>query len=1167
MSKKLIYLTSFVLVLSLAGKGWSHASMPIPTDGAIHEDTWMSLSWRPGDHAVSHDIYFGENYDDVKYGTGGTFQGNQSTAFFIVGFPGFPYPDGLVPGTTYYWRIDEINDQHPDSPWEGDVWSFMVLSSTAYAPEPADGAKFIDADVTLSWQPGYRAKLHTVYFGDNFAEVNNASGGLPMGIPTYTPGHLELGKTYYWRVDEFDGTSTYKGDVWSFTVGAGIPPDVVGGTIYVDADATGNNDGSSWSNAYLCLQDALAGARYGDEIRVANGVYRPDQRAMMRRDQIQIVSSGDWTATFQLIDGVAISGGYAGFGEPNPDARDVDQYESVLSGDLKGDDGPEFTNTWDNCYQVVTASGTQWTAVLDGFTITGGNADGPFPYDHGGGIYNVEGSPMLIDCTFGGNSTTGNGGGMYNSFYSDPTLIDCTFNSNTATHGGGMFNDNSDPALLNCILAGNSAGMGGGMYNRQSDPPLTNCTFSENSAGGGGGGGMYNEGSVPMLADCFFTGNSTTGSGGGMYNNSSDPMLLSCLFRTNSAPRSGGGMYNRYTSQPYLANCIFSGNSARNGGGMENLNTSQPILVNCTFSANFAENASGGISNIQDSQLTLINCILWGDIPDEIRGSAYVSYSDIEGGWSDIGMNNLDIAPLFADPENGDYHLKSQAGRWNPTGQGWVIDPISSPCIDAGDPSILVGLERFPNGSRINIGAYGSTPEASLSPSEQQCPSPMPNKALDPYPADGAVDVGAHVDLVILTWTAGLNAVYHDVYLGIDRDAVANADTSSDTTGTYRGRQIITSHMPVDVGPRTTPYYWRIDEVDSQGNKTRGDVWTFTTIPPLPGKASHPIPADGAVAVFVHFDPVTLSWTAGLNTVSHDIYFGTGDSMSFVGNQAATQFNLGILNVGVTYYWRIDEVDSQGNKTRGDVWTFTAIPPLSARASNPIPADGTISVDRNVTLSWTPGFDAASHNLYLGIEFDHVDPSNANIVPVSVSQIRTSYDPGILEYGQTYYWRVDEVDAQGMIITGDVWSFTTVSSTAHPKGRACFTGNTPVWINGTLTLISKVCNGQVMRDIDGHSKIEEVQEHTGMFACYDIVLESGNCITVAECHYFMTESGRWIALHNLKTGTRLKTSKGAVKVITITKRPIPYIGKVFNLKVDGSDRYLVGKDAVVVRDY
>ena len=113
MSKKLIYLTS-VLVLSLIGRGWPKASNPAPPEGTIYKDTWITLSWQAGEDAVSFDIYVGTNYDDVKNGTGGTFRGNQDryTQFFIVGFPGFPYPDGLIPGTTYYWRVDEINNQN-----------------------------------------------------------------------------------------------------------------------------------------------------------------------------------------------------------------------------------------------------------------------------------------------------------------------------------------------------------------------------------------------------------------------------------------------------------------------------------------------------------------------------------------------------------------------------------------------------------------------------------------------------------------------------------------------------------------------------------------------------------------------------------------------------------------------------------------------------------------------------------------------------------------------------------------------------------------------------------------------------------------------------------------------------------------------------------------------
>jgi len=210
------------------------ASRPNPEDGSLILDTWVNLSWSPGDFAVSHDVYLGENFDDVNNGAEGTFIGNQAGTFIVIGFPGFPYPEGLVPGTTYYWRIDEVNDVDPNSPWRGNVWSFKVPPKTAYAPDPADAEESVDPDVTLRWTSGFGSKLHTAYFGDNFDDVNNAGGGLPQGVTTYDPGTLKLAKTYYWRVDEFDIIETYKGDVWSFTTeGAVGSPNPANGAVDV----------------------------------------------------------------------------------------------------------------------------------------------------------------------------------------------------------------------------------------------------------------------------------------------------------------------------------------------------------------------------------------------------------------------------------------------------------------------------------------------------------------------------------------------------------------------------------------------------------------------------------------------------------------------------------------------------------------------------------------------------------------------------------------------------------------------------------------------------------------------------------------------------------------------------------------------------------------------
>jgi hypothetical protein len=241
------------------------ATKPIPADGAMYEETWVSLSWEPGGYAVSHDVYFGETFIDVNDSTGGSFQGNQDLNYLLVGFSGYPYPDGLVPGTTYYWRIDEINDLDPNSPWKGDVWSFTVPSKIAYNPNPPDGARFIKPDTILNWTAGFGAKLHTLFFGDNFDDVSNATEGIQVVTLTYDPGVLEYDKSYYWRIDQSDGLTTYTGDVWSFKTLPDIPvsdPNLVAwwkldedqGTTVVDWSGYKNNgtliNGPKWVTGY-----------------------------------------------------------------------------------------------------------------------------------------------------------------------------------------------------------------------------------------------------------------------------------------------------------------------------------------------------------------------------------------------------------------------------------------------------------------------------------------------------------------------------------------------------------------------------------------------------------------------------------------------------------------------------------------------------------------------------------------------------------------------------------------------------------------------------------------------------------------------------------------------------------------------------------------------------
>ncbi|MBN1806539.1 MAG: hypothetical protein JW837_14925 [Sedimentisphaerales bacterium] len=385
---------------------------------------------------------------------------------------------------------------------------------------------------------------------------------------------------------------------------------------------------------------------------------------------------------------------------------------------------------------------------------------------------------------------------------------------------------------------------------------------------------------------------------------------------------------------------------------------SSPTISNLTIVDNiFGIEASAG------SEPDISNIIFWNNSNSDIFGYR-VRYSLINT--TDSGEGNISGDPLFVDPENGDYHLCSNRGRYWPEHDVWVLDEVTSPCIDGGDPNDKPLNEPLPNGNRINMGAYGGTSQAGLSPYEQTA---LPAQASDPSPVNGAADVGVYV---VLSWTPGANAVSHDVYFGTENSA-------------------------------------------------------------------HPV------------------------------------ELAFMGNQTSTQFDPGLLDRDTTYFWRIDEVNQNGRRT-GLLWKFT--------------------------------------------------------------------------------------------VTGPA-----------PKGRACFTGETGVWIDGTLVPISNVgpgcsvgrTNGAMIRNssllLPYLGKVRELQEHEGLFECHDILFESGNRISVAERHYFLTESGKWVAVQNLKPAARLQTPKGPIGIVNVTKRPMPYAGKVYNLKVEGANRYLVGKDAVIVRDY
>ncbi|MHC4431801.1 MAG: fibronectin type III domain-containing protein [Planctomycetota bacterium] len=355
----------------------TQAFNPDPDDGALIADTWATVSWSPGDSALSHDVYMGDNLDDVSEGLADTFQGNQMETSLIVGFPGFPFPEGLVPGTTYYWRVDEVNDADPNSPWKGDIWSFSVPPKTAYFPDPIDGAEFVDLDATLAWTPGFGAKLHTVYIGDNYDEVDSATGGAPQATATYKPASpLEAEKVYYWRVDEFDVAETHKGDIWAFTTpGAAGNSQPAKGAVDVQilttlswtpADTAASSDLYFGTDADAVKNATTASPEYVGNRALGSESHDPGKLVMgadyhWRVDAVypdKTVKGLLWsftTAAFITVDDFEA---YNDFDPPDPNSNRIfdswiDGFGTTTNGALVGNDLPPYAG------QIVVHSGAQ----------------------------------------------------------------------------------------------------------------------------------------------------------------------------------------------------------------------------------------------------------------------------------------------------------------------------------------------------------------------------------------------------------------------------------------------------------------------------------------------------------------------------------------------------------------------------------------------------------------------------------------------------------------------------------------------------------------------------------------------------------------------------------------------------------------------------------------
>lgn len=468
------------------------------------------------------------------------------------------------------------------------------------------------------------------------------------------------------------------------------------GQTYVNHAATGADDGTSWTDAYTDLKNAIDNTTSG-EIWVAQGTYK--------------THATDQTVSFSMKNNVAIYGGFSGdVTETMLSERDWENNETILSGDLNDDDvvtgsGETLSITMnsENTFIVVSNDNLNNTAILDGFTVKGGNNTDS---NVGGGMGNNSSSPTISNCTFTINSAI-SGGGMGNNINSSPILSNCTFTSNLSEgSGAGMFNNiNSSPTLSNCTFASNlTEGNGAGMLNgRFCNSTITNCTFMNNYANLTGGG-IFNFFNDPVISDCTFTNNSATNNGGGLRFSKGNPTISNCSF-TNNSSRDGGGLYMATGGDAIITNCTFITNSAiAEGGAMVITGGSDATTTNCTFSNNSADTGIEGIF-IGSTGPTFTNCIIWGNGTSNISESATVIYSIVEGDDVYPGTGNSNADPLFNDASDADGPDDIPG-----TADDGIRIPSSSPGAGTGDPTVTTPTTDITGATRettpFDMGAY-----------------------------------------------------------------------------------------------------------------------------------------------------------------------------------------------------------------------------------------------------------------------------------------------------------------------------------------------------------------------------------------------------------------------------------------------------------------------------
>ncbi|MHC4739510.1 MAG: LamG-like jellyroll fold domain-containing protein [Planctomycetota bacterium] len=1024
------------------------ASNPNPANSATDIAVTADLSWTTGSGAASHDVYFGTS-------SPGAFQGNQTADTYDTGT--------MSNNTTYYWRIDEVNSAGTTT---GNLWSFTTIvapPAQATSPSPADSATGVSTTADLSWTTGSGATSHDVYFG-------TSSPGSFQGnqtANTFDTGTMDNDTTYYWRIDEINAGGTTTGSVWSFTTIVAAPSQASSPSPADSATGVSITADLSWTAASgatshdVYFGTSSPGAFQGNQTATTfdTGTMNNNTTYYWRIDEIN--AGGTTTGSVWSFTTIVAAPTQATNPGPADSATDI-----AVGTDLSWTAGSGATShdVYFGTSSPGSFQGNQTTTTFDTGTM-----------DNDTTYY------WRIDEINAGGTTTGNvwsfttitSGQPVTEEFGDAVNTDYPGTVNdTWTDAGGDGDDNySSATTLNTYTwpadtVANTTIIKWDLSAIPNDAAVTEATLYLYQFNAGGDTsydiGVHKIINVnPVISACTWNTydgtNSWTGGADGGQADTAAAEDTPALNSTNNEYKTWSvtGMVDDWVSTPannygMLVNSddVASVDSFRFFASTEVADASTRPKLIVTYIAGSPGLATNPDPNDSAADVSTSAILSW------TAGSAATSHDVYFGTTSPASFQGNQTETTF-DPGTLSYDITyywrideiNAAGTT--TGNLWSFTTEAAPQTP-GQPTNPSPADSATNvevdadlswtagtGSTSSDVYFGTSSPGSFQGNQTETsfdPGTMandttyywrideinadgtttgnvwsfttivaaPSQATNPGPADSATDVDINTDL---SWTAGSGSTSSDVYFG------------TTSPGAFQSNQTATTFEPGTMANNTT-YYWRIDEINA-GGTTTGNVWTFTTIIAAPSQATNPSPADSATDVDIDAD---LSWTAGSDSTSSDVYFGTTSPGTFQANQTATTFETGTMANDTTYYWRIDEINAAGTTT-GNVWSFTTIVAAPGAAGNPSPADSATDVDIDADLSWTPGTGSTSSDVYFGTTSPGAFQGN---------QTETTFEPGTLNNSTTYYWRIDEKNAGGTT-TGVVWSFTTIEA---PPGQA-----------------------------------------------------------------------------------------------------------------------------------